>query len=104
VQFPKTKTPRDPRYLAWLRERPCAFCQAPEPSEVSHHGRNGMGMKASDHLALPACKPCHTRHHSKHASPHPRYDKLTQDEKREAYELLALKHRERYLLAKTGES
>ncbi len=98
--FPKTKTPRDPAYLRWLRVQPCAFCRRPGPSEVSHHGRRGMSLKASDHLALPSCHRCHQRHHSKASSPHPRYDALTVDQRRDAYAELAERHRALYALEK----
>jgi hypothetical protein len=96
-RFPKTKTPRDEPYLAWLRTQPCAFCRAPPPCEVSHHGLRGMGLKASDHEALPACRRCHQRHHQ-HGSPAPRFDALTKPDRREAFAHLAEWHRKRYLL------
>ena len=95
--FPKPKTPRDPRYLSWLRTLPCAFCRSPAPSEVSHHGRRGVGIKASDYLALPSCHRCHRRHHGKLSSPHRRYDSMSPDERRAAYEQLAMRYREQYL-------
>jgi hypothetical protein len=97
MRFPKTKTPRDPKYLQWLRAQQCAFCGAPPPSEVSHHGRRGVGLKASDHLALPSCHGCHQRHHSKLSSPHRRYDGMNPDQRRDAYARLAERHRARYL-------
>lgn len=102
MRVPKPKTARDPDYLNWLREQPCAFCRHPAPSEVSHHGRRGVGLKASDHLALPSCRRCHRRHHSKHSSPHRRYDAMTPEERRDAYADLATRHRAQYLRRKTG--
>lgn len=102
--FPKEKTPRDEAYLDWLRTQPCAFCGRPAPSEPSHHGRHGIALKPSDYLALPSCRPCHARHHSKLSSPHQRYDAMTRDERRDAYAELAAKHRKRYLrLTKKGD-
>jgi cytochrome c553 len=95
MRFPKSKTPRDKPYLAWLRKQPCAFCMAPPPSEVSHHGLRGISIKPSDHEALPACKRCHTRHHQQ-GSPAPRFDALAKDARREAYAHLAEWHRKRY--------
>ena len=92
--LPKTKTVRDEDYLAWLRVLPCAFCAAPSPSEPSHHGPGGTGLKASDHLALPACRRCHQRFHTK-GSPHPRWDALTRDEKRERFAKLAAEYQQR---------
>ena len=97
MQFPKTKTTRDKVYRRWLQTQRCAFCGAPPPSEVSHHGRHGIGLKPDDYLAVPACHPCHQRHHSKKSSPHRRYDHMTRDERRDAYAVLAGQHRERYL-------
>lgn len=95
MMFPKMKTPRDPKYLAWLRKQPCAFCGAAPPSEVSHHGRHGIAIKASDHLALPSCRRCHARHHQG-GSPHLRFDNVTPDERRGFFEAMAAKLRERW--------
>lgn len=86
---PKPKTPRDPAYLAHLRTQPCVFCGAHPPSQASHHGRHGIGIKASDYLALPACATCHGRHHSMRSSPHPRYDDMTPEQRRDAFADLA---------------
>lgn len=91
----KPRTPRDPAYLRWLRTQPCAFCNRPAPSEVSHHGRHGVGIKASDHLALPACHECHDRHH-RTGSPHPGCDHMTPDERRDAFTVSASRYRARY--------
>lgn len=61
--FPKPKTPRSSSHLTWLRTLPCAWCGGAPPSESSHHGRRGVGIKASDLLAVPLCRDCHARHH-----------------------------------------
>jgi hypothetical protein len=95
---PKPKTVRDPQYLEWLRRRPCVFCKAPPPSEASHHGKRGMGLKPSDHEALPLCRVHHQRWHDK-GSPHPIWDDLPRDEKRERLRLLAADYRYTYLHA-----
>lgn len=60
---PKVLPARDKVYLAWIRTQPCSHCGAPPPSEASHHGLRGVGTKASDHEALPACRACHAHHH-----------------------------------------
>ncbi len=86
---------RDPKYLAWLRSRPCTFCGKLSPSEVSHHGPHGIGIKASDHSALPSCHPCHHRWHCK-GSPHVTWDELERDAKRSLFRLLATMHIERF--------
>ena len=59
----KPKTPRSSKYLAWLRTLPCAWCGRGPPSEASHHGRRGIGLKASDLDAIPLCRQCHRHHH-----------------------------------------
>ena len=59
----KPRTPRSPSHLAWLRTLPCAWCGRPPPSEASHHGRRGVGLKSSDLDAVPLCRRCHGHHH-----------------------------------------
>ncbi len=53
----------DKKYTDWTKTRPCAFCNAPPPSEPHHirgiDGVPGTSRKPSDHLALPACHKCH---------------------------------------------
>ncbi len=61
--FPKPKTPRSSSHLAWLRTLRCAWCGWFAPSEASHHGRRGVGIKAPDLLAIPLCAGCHRWHH-----------------------------------------
>lgn len=93
--FPKPQTIRDEKYLAWLRKQPCAFCFAPPPSEASHHGKHGIGIKPSDHEALPACRRCHQRHHDK-GSPHRRFDAMTPEQRHDRYRAMARDWREIY--------
>lgn len=50
---PKPQTLRDPRYLAWIRQLACESCGKPPPSEASHHGAHGTGIKAPDDVAIP---------------------------------------------------
>lgn len=87
----KPKTPRDPSYLTWLRTLPCVFCDAPPPCEASHHGPSGMGTKASDYGALPACRQCHQRWHDK-GSPHITWDDCDKYQKRDLFAALARAH------------
>ena len=53
----RTSVERDPKYLQWIRERPCIFegdnCSL--TVEAAHIGPHGMGQKASDHSVLPIC-------------------------------------------------
>lgn len=60
---PKEKTERDRAYLDWLATQPCCACDFP-CSDPSHHGRGGMGIKASDLGALPLCRRCHDYWHA----------------------------------------
>ena len=63
VLLPKTKTARNKAYLAWVRRKPCTVCHHPAPSEASHHGPRGMGIKASDFGCIPLCSRCHREWH-----------------------------------------
>lgn len=89
----KPKTPRSEAYRAWLRTQPCAFCRAPPPSEVSHHGQHGTGLKASDWEALSSCRPCHRTHHATGVVPGAPQDR---DKRREWLLRLARLHVKRW--------
>lgn len=63
---------RSPEYLAWVRTLPCSVCGATQ-GVIAHHligmwGVSGMGLKAPDSLAMPACDgpgdTCHREIHS----------------------------------------
>jgi hypothetical protein len=52
--------PRDPAYLAWVREMPCIACGLEGRSQAAHTGTDGgMSMKASDYSCVPLCADCH---------------------------------------------
>lgn len=54
----KIKTPRDAKYLNWLRGKPCVRCQSIDT--IAHHSKTGgMSLKCSDYDAIPACNTCH---------------------------------------------
>jgi hypothetical protein len=62
---------RDPKYLAFLRTKPCCLCG--QPSEACHirsasleHGKShtGLGEKPSDRWCVPLCRSCHGKQHS----------------------------------------
>lgn len=68
----KTRTLRNPKYLAWLRTRPCSVSSCGNvPSEYTQiqaaHVRfadtAGMGQKPSDYRAVPLCPACHRKQH-----------------------------------------
>jgi hypothetical protein len=62
---PKQETPRDKKYLDWLKEQPCAICDHPKYANrdvvAAHQSVSGrsMGKKGSDFEALPLCTFCH---------------------------------------------
>lgn len=58
---------RSPRYLDWVRSRPCAHCGAIGQSQAHHRiGLVGgvMGSKAGDQEAMPLCDACHSDLHA----------------------------------------
>jgi len=58
---------RSPRYLDWVRSRPCAHCGEVGPSEAHHLiGLFGghMGSKVGDEFAVPLCSDCHRDLHA----------------------------------------
>jgi hypothetical protein len=59
--FPKPKTLRDKKYLAFIRLQRCFKC-GQKPSDPHHTETGGMGMKGSDKKAVPLCRVCHDRH------------------------------------------
>jgi hypothetical protein len=63
--IPKSKTFRSPKYLDFIRSKPCLMCGSPAPSDPHHErlGEGGMGLKAPDTHALPLCRECHGRRH-----------------------------------------
>lgn len=67
----KIETMRDPRYLDFIRRRPCWFCgKLAEPHHSIRHfpliSEGGIGVKGSDYLAVPLCRLCHEQMHSGH--------------------------------------
>jgi hypothetical protein len=66
---------RDEQYLAFIRERLCAFCGAGDV-EPHHAIKNlvgisaaGLAQKGSDYLSIPVCHCCHERIHRGALSP-----------------------------------
>ena len=60
-----------PAYLDWIRGLPCSmpYCFKDSPSEPHHFKGEfnvaGMGLKSADYLAIPVCRQCHDKQHSK---------------------------------------
>lgn len=60
---------RNPKYLEFIRTRPCWFCgREAEPHHSIKHLRpisdGGTARKGSDYLAIPLCRLCHGKVHS----------------------------------------
>ena len=69
MDLSKTEAWRSKRYLAWVRDRPCAQCGKPGPSQAHHIiGLVGghMGGKTGDQFAVPLCPFCHRELHEAH--------------------------------------
>lgn len=69
---------RSPKYLAWVRTQPCVVCGATTGIAAHHmigmYNLGGMGLKAPDSYAMPACDPaagsfndCHQQIHANKA-------------------------------------
>ena len=74
-----------PKYLAWVRTKPCCGCGNPntEPHHVIGLGMGITGDTASDIHTIPVCRPCHREVHSepkKYALPQVRWLMKTQDQ------------------------
>lgn len=64
---PKPQGPaRAPKYLAFVRLKPCLLCGAPGPSHAHHHGPRGTGQKTDDYRTIPLCAADHDGYHGGH--------------------------------------
>lgn len=54
-------TPRDRKYLDFVRSLPCCICGT--KAEAHHAGRHYTGVKPSDYTAIPLCHPHHMELH-----------------------------------------
>jgi len=61
----KTKTPRDKKYIEWIRSLSCCVCGYFPPSDPHHSESGGKGIKGSDYSCLPLCHTCHQLIHNK---------------------------------------
>lgn len=70
---PKSVVVKDPKYLAWLRQRPCHFLRFGDcnPFDTMGNGRSEvshLASKSRDDLTLPCCGGHHrTNKHSWHS-------------------------------------
>ena len=62
AEQPREPRHEDPQHLAWIRGLPCAWCDAPAPSDPHHYPTRGAG--GGDHETVPLCRGCHERWHS----------------------------------------
>ena len=60
-EYPKPKTDKDPKYLAWVRKQPCVITGR-TPCEAHHTQTGGTAMKGSDYAALPLYFEMHREH------------------------------------------
>lgn len=63
----KQKTPRDKKYLKFVKKYPCCACGWRPNNHLlvhAHHTETGgMGIKGSDYSAVPLCFICHDKVH-----------------------------------------
>jgi hypothetical protein len=58
---------RSKRYLNWVATQPCAMCggQGGDAHHIKGVGHlSGAGLKASDLMTMPMCRPCHEAAHA----------------------------------------
>lgn len=58
--FPKYVICNNKKYLSWIRQKPCAVCQRPGPSDAHHAFNAGKKNHGNDALAMPLCREHHT--------------------------------------------
>lgn len=57
--FKQPPAARSPKYLSFVRDHACCFCQRGGRSEAHHYGPRGMSQKTDDYRSVPACRECH---------------------------------------------
>ena len=55
----KSRTPRDAKYLAYVRTHPCCQCGYTNYVHAHHTTTGGMSLKGSDYETIPLCPVCH---------------------------------------------
>ncbi len=62
----KVKPYRNKKYLDYLKDKPCVWCEATGRNDAHHIGGlgSGMGTKNSDLTCITLCRKCHTQLHS----------------------------------------
>ena len=61
-RIPNLQLSRDKDYLEFIRNKPCIVCAG--NAEPHHLGEHGIGIKATDYMAVPLCHKHHTECHS----------------------------------------
>jgi len=65
MEQPKQKRWKSEKYLKWIREQPCWYCDnKAEPHHLKGVGyMSGVGLKAPDWATVPMCRLCHSAFH-----------------------------------------
>ena len=63
MMIPKPSTPRDPKYLDWIRTLGCAACGELRDIHAHHTKSGGTAIKGSDYSCIPLCARCHYEVH-----------------------------------------
>lgn len=64
---PLIKTPRDAKYLKFIRTLPCTICGTTYEVDGHHTDTGGIALVGSDYSALPLCRTHHSEIHQKHS-------------------------------------
>ena len=62
---PLIKTPRDAKYLKFIRTLPCTICGTTLEVDGHHTDTGGIALVGSDYSALPLCRVHHSELHQK---------------------------------------
>jgi hypothetical protein len=66
LKFQKPQTPRNKKYIEFIKKLPCCLCafnHLSDPHHVPATGQGAMGMKTSDFRAIPLCHKHHVEAH-----------------------------------------
>lgn len=61
----KSTTPRNKKYLEWIRRLPCLLCRgASDAHHIPPDGLSSISLKTSDLRTIPLCLKHHTEYHT----------------------------------------